>query len=119
MIIDAISDDLREWSFRSMRNEAELHLEVAHVLTAIGCKYLREHSLSPLSRIDFYLPEHKIGIEVKVAGGVTQVMRQIHRYNEHDQVDGVILLTSRVRHTSLPKTLADKPVRVVSIGGIR
>ena len=117
--IDDLAISLREWSFRSLANEAGLHLEIGHVLTSIKCKYSREHVLGAQSRIDFYLPEHKIGIEVKVAGSVNQVMRQIHRYNGHDQIDGVILITSRSRHTSIPMDLSGKPVRVVFIGGIR
>jgi len=102
-----------------MANEADLQLEIGHVLSEVGHKYLREHRFNDQSRIDFYLPEHKIGIEVKVAGNVNSVMRQIHRYNACDPVDGVILITSRAKHTSIPKELSHKPVRVVFIGGIR
>ena len=119
MIIDQIAGELREWTFQSMANEASLHQEISHVLTEMKYKYLREHSISSRGRIDFYLPEHNIGIEVKVAGGINAAMRQIHRYNGHDQIDGVILITTRTSHTLIPNELSGKPVRVVYIGGIR
>ncbi len=119
MIITQISQELRSWEFTSMAVEESLHLEIAHVLTELGHKYLREHILNPRSRVDFYLPEHRIGIEVKVAGSVNEAIRQISRYNECHQIDGTILISSRAGHTSIPSMLADKPVRVVFIGGIK
>ncbi len=119
MIIDQIAEELREWSFTSISVEAELQLEIGIVLGKMGHKFLREYVLNARSRIDFYLPDHKIGIEVKVAGGVNQVMRQIHRYNACDPIDGVILVTSRTTHTAMPTELNSKPTRVVFIGGIR
>ncbi len=119
MIIDEIAKELREWSFPSMAIESDLQFEVGIVLGRLKHKFLREHVLNARSRIDFYLPEHKIGIEVKVAGGANEVMRQIHRYNACDPIDGMILITSRTKHTSTPEELNCKPVRVVFIGGIR
>jgi len=119
MIIDQITDELREWTFTSTAIESDLQFEVGIVLGKLKHKFLREHVLNARSRIDFYLPEHKIGIEVKVAGGANEVMRQIHRYNACDPIDGVILITSRTKHTATPEELNRKPVRVVFIGGIR
>ncbi len=117
--IDQIATQLRGWSFVSVSVESPLQYEVSHVLTAMGHEHRREYRLNSRSRIDFFLPEHRIGIEVKVAGKFGEVMRQIQRYNECEQIKGVILLTSRSRHTGIPEMLADKPVRVVFIGGIR
>ncbi len=119
MIIDQIADELREWTFTWTAIENDLQLEVGIVLGKLKHKFLREHVLNARSRIDFYLPEHKIGIEVKVAGGANEVMRQIHRYNACDPIDGVILITSRIRHTTISEELNRKPVRIVFIGGIR
>ncbi len=117
--IDQISEEFREWSFTSISVEAELQFEIGIVLGKMGHKFLREYVLNARSRIDFYLPDHKIGIEVKVAGGVNQVMRQIHRYNACDPIDGVILVTNRIRHTTISEELNHRPVRVVFIGDIR
>ena len=117
--IDQIAAQLREWSFVSIVVEERLQYEVHHVLNALGCVHKREYRLDARSRVDFYLPEQKIGIEVKTAGRPNEIMRQLQRYNECDQIKGVILITSRSRHTDIPEMLAGKPVRVVFIGGIR
>ncbi len=117
--IDQIAAQLQEWSFVSIVVEGRLQYEVRHVLNALKYKYQQEHRLDARSRVDFYLPEQKIGIEVKTAGSPSKVMKQIQRYNECDQIKGMILITSRSRHTDIPEMLAGKPVRVVFIGGIR
>lgn len=118
-IIDQIANWLETWTFRFLANEKYLHAEVYQVLKSTKYKIISEYKLGARSRIDFYLSESSIGVEIKIAGSVNQVMRQIHRYNAYDQISGIILITSRAKHTSIPLELNHKPVRIVFIGGIQ
>lgn len=117
--IDQIANWLGEWTFRSLSLEAQLQEEITFILQESKYEFESEYILGPHSRVDFYLPQPKIGIEVKVGSRTNQVMRQIHRYNGYDQISGIILITSRAKHTSIPLELNHKPVRIVFIGGIR
>lgn len=67
-------------------------------------------------RIDF-LVEDGIGIEVKVAGGYNEVMRQLARYAESDQVQAIVLATTRLQLTRMPDTLNGKPVVTAPLFG--
>ena len=117
--IDQIANWFMTWVFQSLTVEARLQAEVNHILQASNYEFMREYILDHRSRLDFYLSETRFGIEVKVDSRVNQVMRQVHRYNGYSQVSGIILITSRAKHTSIPSELNHKPVRVVFIGGIQ
>lgn len=117
--IDRIANWLGSWAFRSLSVETHLQDEIDHILQNSEYEFKREYTLDPHSRVDFHLTESNIGVEAKVGSGVNQVMRQIHRYNSYDQISGIILITSRAKHTSIPLELNHKPVRIVFIGGIR
>lgn len=79
--------------------------------------FSREFKLSHRDRPDFFLPVPGLAIEIKVDGSTSSVIRQLHRYAEHEAVKGIFLLTSRMRH-QVPETLNDKPVMAVTILGI-
>ena len=74
-------------------NEAELQEAVAatlgrHCTTAVN----REHRFDARNRIDFWIPEMRIGIECKVKPNGMAVWRQLDRYADH--VDALILVTT-------------------------
>jgi len=98
-------------------NEAALQAGVERVLQEQGIGFEREKSLSPRDRIEFYLPEARVGIECKIDGSQIAVMRQLLRYAESDRIEELILLTSRNKHRSVPETLHGKPVHIVYVGG--
>lgn len=89
--------------------EAELQEGLARVLAAAGVDHRREVPLSKRDRIDFLLPEG-IGIEVKIEGALSALTRQLWRYAEHEEVVALVLVTSQLRLTALPKVLNGKAI---------
>ena len=57
----------------------------------------------------------RIGIEVKIDGPVTALLRQLHRYAQLEQVEALIAVVGRVQLSALPDTLNGKPVHVVIV----
>lgn len=62
-----------------------------------------EFALGPEDRIDFWLPRVGVGLEVKVQGSSMAVARQLLRYVAHRDVRHLVLITTRVRLTSLTR----------------
>lgn len=91
--------------------EAQLQADVATALNGTGC--LREHPLGT-GRIDFLLDG--IGIECKVDGSPSSVLRQLIRYADFEEVRGLLLVTSRATHRFSEQELRGKPFRVVWVG---
>ena len=90
----------------SVGTEDSFQRGVEQVLHRHRIPFLREHPLgSEFGRIDFYLPEPKFGIELKVKGSASEVLRQLHRYAQSPDVDALILMTARVG-------LAFRPMRI-------
>lgn len=94
-----------------LTNETAAQDSIEEMLKRMGVGYEREASLSSKDRIDF-LVEGKIGIEVKVSGSLTEVTRQVARYLDHDEVEGVVLVSTRPNHAQVPRTLRGKTVMV-------
>jgi SNF2 family DNA or RNA helicase len=76
----------------------------------IGRTYEREVHISKESIIDFKMD--RIGIELKTKGRVRDVYRQIKRYLETDEIDEIVLLTTK--NFSLPSKINGKTVRVIN-----
>lgn len=97
-------------------SEADLQAQLLQVLEADGIPAKREVVLSDgNSRID--LLAGPVGIEVKTNGSRVDVIRQLTRYAHCDEVDQLILVTTRTRHHKLPPTVADVPLQLVSLVG--
>ena len=63
--------------------------------------------------------EPRIGLEVKIRCGLTDMTRQLHRYAQSDKIDSLVLATTSRRFLSLvPRRLNDKPIAVAWIGGV-
>jgi len=96
--------------------EEQLQERILLALMTSGMPFLREYNLGQSGRIDFYNPEHRVGLEVKVKGSSALVTRQLYRYAENDQVDALVLVTSKARHaTALPEKMNGKVIRVVTL----
>jgi hypothetical protein len=96
------------------RNERDLQIAIYGALTGVGMASEREYRLSAQDRIDFYLEFFHVGIEVKVGGNVSTLIRQLTRYAQSEEIDALVVVTNRAKHASeMPLTLNDKPVTVV------
>lgn len=83
---------------------------IASLLTTAAIAFEREYRLGPRNRIDFYLPASKVGIEVKVQGSPSDVLRQLERYALSDAIAALMLVTGRRTLSQLPTALHGKPL---------
>lgn len=97
-------------------DEVALHEDMSRVLTAAAIPHEREVRLTPRDRIDF-LCDDGVGIEVKVAGSLAAVTRQMTRYSSHDDVHSLVLVTTRAAHHAIPRTFGGVPVALYSLIG--
>jgi arginine utilization protein RocB len=94
-------------------DEEELHERIGSLLARLGITFTHEAALSDVDRVDFLVG--RCAVEVKVAHSRAEVLRQLHRYAASDQVDAIILVTTKARHLSMPAELHGKPVHVASL----
>lgn len=100
----------------SVGSEDSFQRGVEQVLYRHRIPFLREHQLGPeYGRIDFYLPDGKLGIELKVKGSPSQVLRQLHRYAQCPDVAVLILLTARARLAFSPMKINGRAVFAVPV----
>src|SRR5258708_35581089 len=71
----------------SYATEDDLQRGLAAALAGAGFDVEREVRLDNRSRIDLLVG--RVGVEVKVAGAATSVLRQLRRYALSDRVDGL------------------------------
>lgn len=91
--LNAVVNHLARYSYR-YSSEVALHASLAKVLDTHGFEYQREFVLDAQNRVDFWL--NGIVIEVKVGGSMADALRQVGRYINLPNVNGVILAgTSR------------------------
>lgn len=107
--MDAVAAIIRGHRYR-YASEVELQEQLEGVLLAAGVPVRREVRLSARDRIDLMAGD--VGIEVKVKGERTP-LRQLGRYAEHDEVAGLLLVTTRA--ATVPEEMRGKPVRLVSL----
>lgn len=107
-------------------DEDELQAGLHVALAEEGLSFTREVVLSTRDRIDLLedgegLPGGAIGIEVKIAGTLGGIARQAERYAEHARIGAVVLVTSRMQHTTLRKAnvAKGKPFRLIYVGSAR
>jgi hypothetical protein len=96
---------------KHLQNALEVVFGREHVL------FSREHRLSPDDRPDFFLPYSSIAVEVKISGAISKILRQLERYAQHDDVKGILLVTTRLQH-QVPEELNGKPVMAATILGL-
>lgn len=116
-ITRSIADYLRAFRFH-YGNEDDLQRGVEEALNQCGADFTREAILPGVyGRIDFMVhAKHEVGIELKVEGAASTVGRQVTRYLKCDQVEGIILVTSKRKHRKFPSEHLGKPVEVVWLG---
>ena len=96
----------------SASTEAALHQSIGAALDVAGIEYQREARLSERDRIDFMAGP--VGIEAKISGGRMSFARQLIRYAEHEEVEALVLVSSKA--VSMPGLIGGVPLYVVSVG---
>jgi hypothetical protein len=117
-IIEAMHDlavQLQKQRFSTVQ-EKRTQIDVEQYLTVNETKFEREKRLSDHDIPDFLIHNELGGIvlEVKTRCARKAIYRQLERYAEHREVDGLILLTGT--SMGLPPTINGKPAIVVSLG---
>lgn len=101
----------------SVAEESALSAIVRTRLVAAGLEFESEVSLDGdrRNRIDFVVG--RIGLELKIDGSPAGVLRQLDRYSGADELDAVVLITTRRSHLrGLPSTLRGKPIAAFHVG---
>lgn len=108
---------LRRYRF-NFTSELEMQSGIEQVLKSNKLDYQREYVLTSEDRLDFMV--EGVAIECKVAGSKGDLCRQIERYARHDDVNSVLVVTNRIRHSDVPGWLHGKEVMVFSVvlGGL-
>ena|SRR6478736_3415068 len=98
--------------------EAELGELCSRLLAAAALPYRSEVCLgSPRDRIDFVVG--RVGVELKIDGSPAAVLRQLDRYAASDEIDSLLLVTTRRSLArGLPSDLRGKPVSSVAMGAM-
>lgn len=105
--LSQIAGVLRQYTY-NFADERTLQDGLEQVISA-HWEYRREYELSTTDRPDFWLPEFGIAVEVKIGGPTSSVLRQLYRYAGHEQVQGILLVSSCMRH-QVPDSMNAKPV---------
>ena len=112
MTVDDLHALLSRFAFR-FASEADLQDGIETVLRDAGIAYERERILTKRDRIDFMVGG--VGVEVKIAGGQAEVLRQLARYAGRVEVASLLLVTSRVQLGNMPPDICGKRLRVLSL----
>lgn len=110
--VSLVANEIRTFRF-VYADEADLQDAVARAL-APRWVVSRERRLGSHERLDLWVQDLRVAVETKVAGDVERVFVQVKRYLAHPEVDGLVLVTNRVRHR-LPAEIKGKPVAVVQL----
>lgn len=110
-IAESLVDTTLQWA-----SEDDLQREVAAHLVSLGFEPAREVRLSDgKSRVDLLVGT--VGVEVKVAGSRSDVLRQLLRYSKCPEIGALVLATTRAAHAGVPAELNGKPVFAAFLAG--
>lgn len=97
-------------------DEVEIQGAIERALVAAGLEVAREVDVGEAGRIDFEVPDLRLGIEVKVKGSGKDVTEQLSRYAETGRYDAVLLVTTLHRHR-MPAELCGVRILVCHLWG--
>jgi hypothetical protein len=113
-IVRSVASLLSGYAYR-FADEKQLHDAIAAALSSEGINFRRERGLDAKSIPDFTLDDGVL-IEVKIAGSLSEALRQVDRYCVFREVAGCVLATS-ARWGRMPlrqkPTLRGKPFTMV------
>lgn len=96
-------------------DEASLHTAISTVFSEYGITATHEARATDTERPDFICGT--VCVEVKIKGSTTKVFSQLQRYAHLPNIAELLLVTTVADHTTLPDTVAGKPLTVLLIGG--
>lgn len=96
-----------------LAQETGLHDAVAAALSELGIAYERELRLSGRDRLDFFLLESGMAIEVKKHTAGAAELRQIIRYLQSERVSSCMLIA--LRCNGIPASLLNKPIHTIEL----
>jgi|SRR5579872_4853790 len=111
-MIDRIRKLMESYSFH-FQCEDELQQSIAAMLTENKIAFEREVRITAKDRIDFMVGN--IGIECKIDGAFSAVVRQLHRYAQHESIGSIMLITTKAKHLDAPQEINGKQVDVFFI----
>lgn len=103
-------DDLQRAIAARLDREVEIGNPINH--------YVREIYIDGNhNRLDFVVQVAGdiVGVEVKIAGSRKDVLRQLTRYAQLEQIDELVLVTTKASHHHMPTHLNGKPVLLCSL----
>lgn len=106
-----LSSQLRRQRFSTIQ-EKQTQADIEQFLISQGIHFEREKRLSEKDIPDFMLDG--IVLEVKTRCSRKAIYRQLERYAQHEEVQGLMLLTGT--SMGLPPDINGKPAMVVSLG---
>lgn len=122
--LEKIVSVLSSFKYR-FSSEVDLQNGFAKALDNSGIRYEKEKTLSPQpglrvlsgvnDRPDFVIDG--LAVEVKIAGGLSALLRQISRYASHPEIRGVLVVGTPRWIDEIPDTLCHKPIsnhRIIS-----
>lgn len=96
-----------------IHTEEALQTALAGVLGPLG--FVREHVVSA-GRLDFFREEDGTAVEVKIKGSKLDLLRQVGKYAECEEINTVIVVTAKPSlGNDLPETLDETPIHVVKL----
>lgn len=103
-------------------DERKLYAGLEQVIRDAGIKFERERPVKDengkiTGRLDFFLPDDEIAIEVKVRGQKGSVRRQIERYAREPWVKGLLLITTVFGFLDIPEEIEGKRAMAFRIHG--
>lgn len=111
MEVKDIMKELEGYRF-TLTKEKILQNELDTILGPLG--FEKEYYLNSKNIIDFYHPELKIGIEVKIKGSGPAIIAQCKRYCSIDKVKELLLVSNK--SVSLPEKLEGKDCHFFKLG---
>lgn len=107
IVVDKIVESLKRIRINPSPYEYDLQKIVADRFTRDGIPFVPEYVLGKNARIDFFV----FGIGIEVKKGIpnrTNVLRQLERYAEYEEIKYLILVSERKIH-EIPSTIGGKP----------
>jgi hypothetical protein len=102
--------------FRSkLVDEDAIQRGIAEALRVGDYEFEREARLSKTDRLDFLVGG--VAIEVKRNGSLSQLLRQLARYAQHEKVRELLVVTARPQVSDLPNELCGKPLECLVLVG--